>query len=94
MIFLLLILIKKLYYLFKINSLILLYCIVKSDNIYINKDFILSEDGLKSLFNLDLVTSKYNILKDISNNRKKTYIELLFEIIMGLYLRTTNEKYL
>ena len=83
----------KLYYLFKINSLILLYRIVKSDNIYINKDFILREDGLKSLFNLDLVTSKYNILKDISNNRKKTYIELLFEIIMGLYLRTTNEKY-
>ena len=83
----------KLYYLFKINILILLYRITKSDNIDINEKFILNENGLKDLFNMDLVTSKYNILKDISNNRKKTYIELLFEIIMGLYIRTRNEKY-
>ena len=83
----------KLYYLYKINSVILLYRIIKSNNIIINEKFNLDEQGLSDLFNIDLVTSKYNILKDISNNRKKTYIELLFEIIIVLYLKTRDEKY-
>ena len=83
----------KLFYLFKINSIILLYRIIKSEDVKINERFSLNDQGLMDLFNLDLVTSKYNILKDISNNRKKTYIELLFEVLMGLYLKTKDEKY-
>ena len=84
---------SKFFYLFKINCVILLYRIIKSNNYIINDKFSLDEQGLLNLFNLDLVSSKYNILKDISNNRKKTYIELLFEIIVVLFLKTRDEKY-
>ncbi len=65
------------YYLYKINTVILLYRILKSKNIIIDEKFNLNID-LQKLFNIDLATSKCNILKDISSNRKKTYIELLF----------------
>ena len=84
---------EKLFYLFKINTLVLLYRTIKSSESKINENFILNVQGLKNLFNIDLIKSKYNILKDISNNRKKTYIELLFEILIELYLKTFNEKY-
>ena len=80
------------FYLFKINCVILLYRIIKTKNIDINEKFIL-DNSLQDLFNIDLATSKYNILKDISNNRKKTHIELLFEILIVLYLKTKNENY-
>ena len=84
---------EKLFYLFKIKTIILLYRIIKSPESIINENFILNDQGIIDLFNVDLVSTKYNILKDISNNRKKTYIELLFEILIELYLITANEKY-
>ena len=83
---------QKMFYLFKINTIILLYRIIKSKIINIDENFNLNEE-LQDLFDIDLATSKYNILKDISNTRRKTYIELLFEILIVLYLRTNNEKY-
>ena len=47
----------NLYYKFKINSAILLYRIIKSKEIVIDKSFnILNSQGLKDLFIIDLVS--------------------------------------
>ena len=83
----------KLYYMFKINCVIFLYRIIKSKDNLVTNNFILEEKNLKDLFDIDLFSIKYNILKDISNNRKKTYVEMLFEILMYLYIKTTNKIY-
>ena len=85
----------KLYYKFKINSAILLYRIIKSKEINIDKRFnILNNQGLQDLFVNDLLTSKNNVFKDISNNRRKTYAELLYEILMNLYIKTKDKKFI
>ena len=83
----------KLFYFYKINIVILLYRIIKSNDVTINTKFSLNEQGLLDLFDIDLATSKYNMLKYISNNRKKTYIELYFEVLIGLFIRTKDDKY-
>ena len=85
----------NLYYKFKINTVILLYRIIKSKEIVIDKSFnILNSQGLKDLFITDLVSSKNNVFKDISNNRRKTYIELLYEILMNFYIKTKDKKFI
>ena len=85
----------NLYYKFKINSAILLYRIIKSKEIVIDKSFnILNSQGLKDLFIIDLVSSKNNVFKDISNNRRKTYVELLYEILMNFYIKTKDKKFI
>ena len=84
---------SKIYYMFKINCVIFLYRIIKSKENLINNNFILEEKNLVDLFDVDLFVIKYNILKDISNNRKKTYVEMIYEILMHFYIKTCNEVY-
>ena len=83
----------KIYYMFKINCVIFLYRIIKSKDNLITNNFILDEKNLYELFDVDIFSIKYNILKDISYNRKKTYVEMLFEILMHLYIKTENKIY-
>ena len=84
---------NKIYYMFKINCVIFLYRIIKSNENLVNNNFILDEKGLIDLFDADLFAIKCNILKNISNNRKKTYTEMVFELLMHLYIKTSYKIY-
>ena len=85
----------NLFYKFKIKSAILLYRIIKSKDIIIDESFnILNSKGLQDLFITDLVSSKNNVFKDISNNRRKTYVELLYGILMNFYIKTKDKKFI
>ena len=53
----------------------------------------MEQKNLVDLFDMDLFSIKFNILKDISYNRKKTYAEILYEILMNLYIKTDNKIY-
>ena len=84
---------SKIYYMSKINCVIFLYRIIKSKEDLITNNFILEEKNLLELFDFDLFSIKYNILKDISSNTKKTYAEMIFEILITLYIKTSNKIY-
>ena len=85
----------NLFYKFKINIVILLYRIIKSKEIIIDESFnILNDQGFQDLFITDLVSSKNNVFKDISNNRRKIYAELLYEILMNFYIKTKDKKFI
>ena len=83
----------KMYYMFKINCVIFLYRIIKSKDNLIENNFILEEKNLFDLFDADLFAIKYNILKDLTSNKKKTYAELIFDILIHLYIKTSNKIY-
>ena len=83
----------KMFYIFKIKCVIFLYRIIKSKDDMISNNFILEEKSLIDLFDADLFSIKFNILKDISNNRKKTYAEILFEVLIYLHIKTKNKNY-
>ena len=84
---------NKMFYISKINCIIFLYRIIKSKDVLITNNFILDEKNLTELFDYDLFAIKYNILKDISSSIKKTYAEILFEILIYLYIKTCNKIY-
>ena len=83
----------KIYYMNKINCILFLYRIIKSKEEVINNKFLLEKNSLVDLFDIDLFSIKFNILKDISKSKKKTYVELLFEILIYFYIKTSNKIY-
>ena len=83
------------FYHIKINSIILLYRIIKSNDFlkYANQ-LNLKEKALLELFNIDLVSTKINIFKSTPIiNKKKCYIEVFFEIMLFLCIYTNNQSY-
>ena len=82
---------SKFFYQFKINSVLLLYRVIKSNSIDISQCN-LSEKGLKDIFIDELIYSKFNLLSNISK-KKKMYVELIYDIMMNLYIKTKNNKY-
>ena len=85
---------SKYNYYFYLNTLILLYRIIKSKNIK-NENYNFEEQVITNLFNDDLITTKYNMLYNClwAKGKKKCYVELLYEVLVGLYVKTKNEKY-
>ena len=86
---------EKYYFYFKVNTVILLYQIIKNKTeIDIGKlDF--DEEGLIELFDEHLILNRYNILTAVPKmcNKPKCYMELIYEILINLFYRTKKEKY-
>ena len=83
------------FYHIKVNTIILLYRVIKSKNFakYTN-EFNFYEKGLMELFNDELVNTKVNIFKDVPYiDKKKCYAEVLYEILLFLSIYSSNEKY-
>ena len=79
----------------KLHLIIAFYRAIKSNDFlnYID-DYSFSEEGLKNLFNYDLVTTKLNIFKDVPCiPKKKCYIEALFEIMLFFLVNSKKEIY-
>ena len=85
---------SKFYYYFHVNILILLYRIIKSKKIK-NQNFNFDEQIISNLFDENLIATKYNMLYNLiwAKGKKKTYAELLFEVLIGLCVKTNNDKY-
>ena len=79
---------------FKVNTLILLYRIIKSKNIK-NENYNFEEQVISNLFDDNLITTKYNMLYNISwaKGKKKCYVEMLYEVLVGLSVKSQNDKY-
>ena len=76
-----------------INSVILLYRIIKSKK-SCNRSLTVNEAALEFLFNEDLILTKFNILKNYPEfKKKKCYSEVLYETILNLCAQTKNENY-
>ena len=84
----------KFYYHFHVKILLLLYRIIKSKDIK-NENYIFEEQVISNIFKEDLITTKYNMLYNIpwAKGKKKCYVELLFEVLVGLCIKTKNDKY-
>ena len=83
------------FYHIKINSIVLLYRVIKSKDFskYAN-EYNFGEKGLNELFNDDLIWTKINIFKDIPGiNKKKCYAEVLYEILLFLCIYSKKELY-
>ena len=83
------------FYHIKINSIILMYRIIKSNDFlkYANQLF-LKEQAILELFNINLVSTKMNIFKSTPIiNKKKCYIEALFEIMLFLCIYTNKQSF-
>ena len=79
----------------KLYLIIAFYRAIKSNDFlnYID-DYSFSEEGIKNLFNYDLVTTKLNIFKDVPCiPKKKCYIEALFEIMLFFLVNSKKEIY-
>ena len=86
--------IEHIYYM-KMNSISLIYRIIKTKDFasYIN-EINFSDKGLVELFNIELITTKINIFKNILGiNKKKSYAEALFEIILFMHTKFNNKDY-
>ena len=86
---------EEYYYYVKMNSISLLYRIIKTKDItaYI-KEINFSDKGIIELFNNELISTKINIFKNVIGiNKKKCYAEALFEIIIFLYIHSNNVDY-
>ena len=79
----------------KMNSISLIYRIIKTkDIIPIAKDILFSDKGLYEFYNNHLITTKINIFKNVLNiNKKKCYVEALFEILIFHYVHSNNPDY-
>jgi len=79
---------------FRVNLLILLYRIIKSKDIK-NEIYNFDEQVISSLFDDNLITTKYNMLYNISwaKGKKKCYVEMLYEVLVGLSVKSQNDKY-
>ena len=80
----------KVYYDFILNKIIALYHIFKADKTYLDDKIELDEKGLLSLVDENLMYIKYDILY---SNKKKCYVELLFDFFINLYIKSNNLKY-
>ena len=86
---------SKYFYYCNVNILLLFYRIIKSKVIK-NENYNFEQGVILNLFNEDLIASKYNMLYEATwakKGKKKCYVELLFEVLVGLTLKTNNEKY-
>ena len=87
---------KYIYYM-KMNSISLIYRIIKTKDIIINtniNEINFSDKGLLELYNKVLISTKINIFKNILGiNKKKCYAEALFEIVLFLYTNFNNYDY-
>ena len=85
---------NKYVYYFKVNTLILLYRIIKSKKIK-NENYNFEEQVLSNLFDDNLITTKYNMLYNIpwAKGKKKCYVEMLYEVLVGLSVKSQNDKY-
>ena len=87
---------KYIYYM-KMNSISLIYRIIKTKDIIINtniNEINFSDKGLLELYNKELISTKINIFKNILGiNKKKCYAEALFEIVLFLYTNFNNYDY-
>ena len=85
---------SKFYYHFHVQTLILLYRIMKSKAIK-NKNFNFEEQVISNIFNENLILTKYNMLYNVSwaKGKNKCYVELLYEVLVSLCVWTKNEKY-
>ena len=86
---------SKFYYHFHVKILLLLYRIIKSKNIK-NEKYIFEEQVISNLFKENLIETKYNMLYNIpwAKGKKKSYVELLFEVLVGLCIKTNSDKYI
>ena len=86
---------SKFYYHFHVKILVLLYRIMKSKKIK-NQNFNFEEQVILNLFNENLIATKYNMLYNAywAKGKKKCYVELLFEVLAELSVKTKNEKYI
>ena len=83
------------FYHIKINSVILLYRVIKSSKFknYIN-EFNFKDNGLLDLFNDELIKTKINIFKNVVGiEKKKCYAEILYEIMIFLCVYSNKENY-
>ena len=81
---------------FKVNSISLIYRIIKSKDIvnYLN-EVNFYDKGLGELFSMELINLKINIFKNIREiTKKKCFAEALFEINIFLYTYLDNQDYL
>ena len=83
------------FYQIKLNSVILLYRVIKSkDYAKYTNELNFNETGLLDLFNDELITTKINIFKDVpSIDKKKCYSEVLYEIMLFLCIYSKKENY-
>ena len=83
------------FYHIKINSIILLYRVIKSKDFFkYSNEFNFYDKGLFELFNEELIKTKVNIFKDVPYiDKKKCYAEVLYEILLYLCIYSKNEKY-
>ena len=79
----------------KMNSISLIYRIIKTKEILLNsKDVFFSDKGLYEFYNEYLITLKINIFKNVLGiNKKKCYVEVLFEILLYHYVHFNNPDY-
>ena len=80
----------KNYYDFLINKIIILYHIFKSEKIFLDEKIELDEKGILDLADENLIYSKYDIL---FTKKRKCYVEMLFEFILNVYIKSNNSKY-
>ena len=80
----------KSYYDFILNKIIVLYHVFKADKFYLDDKIELDEKGLLDLVDENLMYIKHDILY---SNKKKCYVELLFDLFIHLYIRSNNKKY-
>ena len=79
----------------KFHLVVLFYRAIKSKEfLAFIDDYEFSENGIKFLFNYDLATTKINILKDVPGiNKKKCFVEILFEIMLFFCTHSKKEIY-
>ena len=83
------------FYHIKLNSVVLLYRVIKTNDFskYTN-DLFFQDKGLLELFNGELISTKNNIFKDVPGiDKKKCYAEVLYEIMIFLCTYSKKETY-
>ena len=83
------------FYHIKLNSVILLYRVIKSKDYskYAN-ELNFTEKSLPELFNDELISTKINIFKDVPGiDKKKCYAEVLYEIMLFFCIYSKKEMY-
>ena len=83
------------FYHIKLNSVVLLYRVIKSKDFYkYTNEFSFNDRGLLELFNDELISTKINIFKDVPwIEKKKCYAEVLYEIMLFLCTNSKKEMY-